>query len=705
MKTALSVLMWFPATAHAVHPVAGKVLHDGGGLVDVKVRVGWEIDGVSGHYLTRTDAAGDWSVEVTEDDPVFPTKLSVYYELRSYDVVVQSVANDAALTHTVAGHALVEQEVAEDELADFGEVDLATVDGLHEPATVWKNYQQMIGAYVDHVGPWPLAGEMVFIGVGVGVLPPDGGAIAHAHYGSAVDGPSDIHLWRQSWDDRRVLQHETGHILNAVDAVASLPLPSLCGATPASVWPMNTPPYVYVDPDATGPDPCLHTASSWEADGRALSEGFASFFGLVVSGALNGREPSCEEPRALWMDTDNNEANVTQVLCDLVDSSQDETTALHAFANVGRLVPVHGPIAMASPGSGPNAAWWIDGGDLWSATYSGTAVPSLLHSFPVSLHNRPRSDGATVCTLADPGLYGDDTLECVPTSGGAPWSVDVPELTLVDHALVGGASTVLVGSGSGTEVYSARLPAPGVAATWVSEGQFSAGAGAVAHDGIGTIYVGDGGQVHRCETGLGCSLWLGDALLTGYDRETRVDALFSGIRQLDVVGDDLFIVDDYGVARIDTRDLVGSPPVEPLPVQLVAGAEDRFHNNLAARALAWGPDDGFATDGVGHVVFQQAWPTWDDARVKQLDPQVVFVEPTEVETVHHYCESEDATYPADDIVRSFLHGTPNFATLHSLLSDLVGSGVISNVDADDVERLNWIRVEQTAVPCPLRLVE
>ncbi len=706
MKTLLLLSVLFPAAAHAAHPVAGTLLHDGVGLVEVKVRVDWEIDGVSGHYVTRTDADGDWSVEVTEDDPVFPTKLGVSYELRSYDVVVQSIANDAAYTHTVVGHALVDQEVVEDESADFGELDMATVVGLNEPATVWRNYQQMIDGYVDVVGPWPLFGEMVFVGVGVGIAPPDGGASAHAHYGGSSDGDSDIHLWRQQWDEPTTLWHETGHIVNVVDAATSLPAPSLCGATSSPLWPMTSPPYVFIDPGTAGPNPCSHAQDSWEEEGRALSEGFANFFRKVVKGAVNqGGEPACAEPRKLWLDADNNETSVAEALCDLVDSSQDETTALHAFANAGRLVPVSGTGTGATVGSGPSAAWWADGSDLWSVGYSATAVPTLVHSWSSVATDLPRSDGSTVCVVSRQAAKVNDDLSCVPVGGGAAWEVDPPEPTVNDHALVGGISTVLVQGMMGTELFTSALPAAGGTATWVSQGTFSADASAVADDGAGMIYVGDGGQIHRCEAAVGCSLWLGNPTLSGYDRETRADALFSAIGQLHVVGDDLWIVDAYGVTRIDTRDTVGTPPAPPVPVQIVAGAENRFHNNLAARALEWGPNDGFATDGIGHVVYQDAWPTWDDARNKEVEPQVVFIDPTEPETTHHYCEGEDAAYPTDDIVRSFLHGTPLYASVHNLLTDLVVAGVITNVHADDVERLNWIRVEQAAAPCPLRVVE
>lgn len=668
-----------------------------------------------------------------EDDRKVKRAASIWRMALPLDRAVTLAAGEAAFFGT-NNSPLLAIDVPHDELGDFCPPDNLpdNEDKEHCPddehgdngaLQMWINAEDVVTLYEAGIGPWSTPGGLTRPKVVV-------------RY-PAAESNSNANATRMAitWDHLtswNVFLHEFGHYISSNDSIPGSILPTYCVIKTGTTWPFSQSPYTYEDPDFPGP--CGHRDWSFEFAERALSEGFADFtryFLMDDETSMAGARYCSRYPgrrlddvggptdiprfqhfyNSVNFDGEQNETNVAQALCDLVDDEFESVTYLHQFGDEGHVSSIDPLGFVPNLGStvGMNAThtFAAQGADIFQIEFATGSVSLLFDAATASDVEVIAADATRVC--ASDG----DTVNCFAlTTAGPVTPVTLPSGTTTpngirDMQLSGGDLFVMTNHDSAS-VQSVELNSYDAAlSTW--QPVYFENVTSLAEEDMpwhfavsdssptAKVFLARRRRVEICSVSNCASTlthYAGDASgAAGYQRGDASTALFNGIRQLVRVpgGTKLTIVDAYGVSAIEDGDT-------RLEQWIGRGLDRVFENNLSRRGLVLG-DPRYASNGAREIVLDNKGTEFAPDRLKipnyrntsvDFVPRGYLIDSSVPTTDRFFCAEENVSLDPEDVFTMF-DGNPYGTTI---LNALANSDYVSLTPAEEtaVTQTSWINL-------------
>lgn len=678
---------------------------------------------VFGSPALRTDENGCFATRLTLVPEV--TTVRPRFVLKEGD---RKVKNAGAVWRMVLPPEF-DAELTAGEAASFGTPSspLHATDHVdNAPLQMWINAEDVVTRYEEGIGPWStasLARPRVVVRYPA--------AESNSNANTTRIAITKDH--RKKWN---VFLHEFGHYFSSLDASIIGPSSSYCQDTTASAWPFSEPPYSYEDPD-TAPD-CGHHDASFEADDRALSEGFADFTRYFLidedttedeSGSPGARYCSRWRNRRLednnanahfynsvnW-DGEQNETNVAQALCDLVDDDFESVTYLHQWGDLGHVTPIELgdfiPNLDSTLGMNPTHTFAAQGTEIFQIEFATGNLSLLFDAATVSDVKNVTADSNQVC--ASDG----NAVHCFSLATGGPVAA-VPLPALIRHneirdiQLSGGELFVMAAHQSSFAEIPLRVHHFDTSvSTWSliyeedvlsvpdeDQPQHFALGGSSA---TAKLFLARESQVEKCAVS-NCAAtlthYVGDpGGGAGYRRGDASTALLNTVRQLVRVPGEarLTIVDQYGVSTIDDGDT-------RLEQWIGRGVDRVFENNLSRRGLVLGGVDRgslnmdvhplYASNGTDEIVLDSEGTDFpaDRLPIVEDDDENPLIRGYRIDssvptTDRYYCAEENVVMDPEDVFTMFA-GKPFRTSIVNALSSYVG---LTAAEEIAVTETSWV---------------
>jgi hypothetical protein len=638
-----------------------------------------------------------------------------------------------------AGTPLIAIDVPHNEDGEHGPND---EHGDNTPLQMWINAEDVVTLYEDAIGPWSspsLSRPKVVV------------RYPAAESNSNANATRMAITWghRKKWN---VFLHEFGHYFAQNDASTLGFANNYCLDKTDSTWPFSESPYSYEDPDA--PDPpapfCGHKDWSFEKANTALSEGFADFTRYIlidnatsVTGARYcsrwpGRRlddvggPAADIPRnahfynSVNFDGEQNETNVAQTLCDLVDDEFESVTYLHQFGDEGHLTSLDlgdfVPNPLSTVGMNATHAFSAQGTDIFQVEFSTGGVSFLFDAATPSDVKVVAADANQVCASDGVAVNCFVLATAGPVAAIAlPSSVPAP-IGVRDMQLSGGNLFVMTEHGGASAAvrlyrYDAAVPAWQLLYSEAVAGRppaewprrFAVGG---ASSGA-KLFLARAQRVEVCDSS-NCAPTLthyaGDVGgAAGYRRGDLSTALLNSIGQLVRIpgGTTLRIVDQYGVSEIEDGDT-------RLRQWIGRGLDRVFENNISRRGLVlgsldrdWGRIDLsvktlYATNGAHEIVLDNQGTDFalDRQKVQSVDdndsstslddePNLTrgyLIDASVPTTDRLFCAEENVSIDPEDVFTMF-DGNPYGSSILDALANYLS---LTAAEESAVAETSWV---------------
>jgi hypothetical protein len=178
----------------------------------------------------------------------------------------------------------------------------------------------------------------------------------------------------------------------------------------------------------------------------------------------------------------------------------------------------------------------------------------------------------------------------------------------------------------------------------------------------------------------------GSRSYAGYRRSSPTDSYLDNITQIVIHKGGLYIVDTYGVAKLD----LSSPTT--LEQYIGAGVDNIFLNGLSRRSLKFiqGGSPFFAISGTNALFQPLAITGWDDQR-RSSDTSLGMYLIDDSKTVHqeYHCGEENVKKSARDVVHAFV-GNAYDVSLSDFLTTNMG---LASGEASAVKNVSWAELK------------
>jgi hypothetical protein len=573
--------------------------------------------------------------------------------------------------------------------ADFGDIFFdtsATPDFVHGSFLLWDSAKTVLHDYNRKTGT-------TYPYLPVVIRYPD----PNWSYGNA----NNVRIFKDHLGDLKTLRHELGHNLAANDQATNTGRTGdYCTDYSGGSHPYSTPPYIFVDdaPDPVTKD-CGHSDTSYEDPNDAGSEGFAVFVSHLLGDQCN-EDPSLKNP--LNFDGPNREYNYASALCDAVDTGSDNESVAykHFYFPAGR----SGLSDLGSPPSYDPGLYPVSGSKMYaiagttlfeSELSSNTLSPTTAISvFPMTSEGYDLQSGH-LCFVYFSNLFCSESSSVStfskvanPVSSAPKWN----DVKIVGNTLYG-----LLTDGSTQSILRTDYDSSsGWTGVWTPLHSESLSLNPIKRIAIdpskGRLMVLRGHQIDYCNIsgssgpvpppmcGSGSlGLMSGSTSLKGYSRGLRRSTLWENPTFIRYYGSDLYVLDDHGVAKVDSRGL---------SEQIVGVGKDQiFKNNLYRRSLSisQGQAKAFATDGSRSFFIGLIESMDENRKLGNTWAQYRFDDSVPV-TEEIYCGQDIVSKPALDVLR--IYRGKNFAADAATgLSYIPG---LTSSEKSSLENTNWI---------------
>lgn len=520
-----------------------------------------------------------------------------------------------------------------------------------------------------------------------------------------------IAMTQGAYNQYNTFLHEFGHWIVANDVSSDGDLGGYCQSIHKTNYPYGRNPYGYVDPGAATGD-CEWEGESYETGMRALSEAHANYIAQILwSGACQESMESFD----LNFDGTDRVQNVAHALCDLTDSGKETVGVLHTYGNPKHIKMATPSVALKPVGSlGGTQAYGTDGTKIYAVDYATGAMTVIfdMASFSATV-DRVSSDGGYLCAVSTTG-----GLYCGKASGKNMTKQTLPtSMSGVEDVFISGKTLYVIGRVlSEYQVYVGELALTGSGGKFALIGSIKVEAqnwqqvygetytGAelapqmiTVNDAQTRLYIARKHWVEVCSLLKSKSSssvpycgndktadFAGNRTYAGYSRGAPTSSYLYNIAQLNIAGGQLYIIDDYGVARINL-----SAPTT-MEQYIGTGADKIFKNNLSRRSLSFTGSGGsyFAILGK-KAIFLSNFDTWDESRVALKEEKLVLIDDTMTVSNEYYCGEESVQKDAKDVVHGF-KGQAENVILQRFLRNHLG---MSDADAMSIENTSWISLK------------
>lgn len=494
-------------------------------------------------------------------------------------------------------------------------------------------------------------------------------------------------------DDLNTFLHEIGHWIGKNDASSSNASGSYCQSYTGSAYPDTETPYIFIDPEEGSGD-CHWHSTTYEDEKMVFGESHANLIREVL---WRGECPEDYEDVELNFDDEHTVHNVGRALCDLVDSGKEAVGALHSYGDKGMISVAALSVDLLPAGhlSG-STAYGTDGAKIYAVDFASGALKEVYDMTSTGdTVNVVSSDGKNLCATTFYSLY------CMPISGTMPMFKETlpSDMLYVKDIIISGSKVYLAGRVSDDfKVYVGDVKTVGATVkkmksavmphvsleNWkeIYTEPFVDDDSEPKHIALNAaktrLYIARSDRVETCSLSSPFAVVLptlsklktasatsasvpmcttgttadfaGSRSYAGYQRGSPTDSYFDNITQLEASGGSLYIVDTYGVAKIDL-----SMPTT-LEQYIGAGADKVFLNNLSPRSLYFTPGGGsyFALSGK-RALFQAAYAIgWDNARNHDTTFHGMYlVDESKSLYQEYYCGEENMEKKARNVVHAF----------------------------------------------------
>lgn len=561
------------------------------------------------------------------------------------------------------------------DLGDFYVGDSSTPDYAHGSILLWRSATDAVDTYKTKVAGWS----------GFPAL-----GLKYPYSGDPADAnTSRIAMPFDEKSDYKTFLHEFGHFTSLNDASSTSGQSSYCiDYAGCGTYPCDRVPYTMTE---TKTSDCGHNVYNYEAEDRALVEGYAEFFADYMYDGICRNESEGSWMNGLNFDAKNREMNAAHALCDLVDGSpyNETETWMHAYGKGSNFTELGSGLLNASSYVGTDGTWAyasLGGADVYRVDFATGAATKIV-TMPFT-PERIAVDGTTLCA------YSGSDLSCTDTAGTAPLVTATDPSTYgwsyADLELANGNVYALFNEVTYFRVFTAPLDG-----TWTWTEAYSevvmggeTDIGSIAIDATtGTLYLGREHEIEACDISncaATLSTYAGSASQFGYKRGTVTNSWFNDIRDLTYAAYELHVTDSYGVARLDS-----SGNVEQY---VGAGADNIFLNNLHRRSLNSTnfPSMAFVTNGTrGLIDVEAIVPDVDRSAAVPVRKLFAF-DDAQPEVTDVYCGTDTADLPTKDVVQMF-KGQDIVTDVDTAFGYVSG---ITTADKTGVRELNWLKLNK-----------